>query len=83
MDSSNMGMSSGDHSYMPLNDTNVDFANINQAEAFLSAILDDTDYQVIGNAYARYFWYGVVAVVGIAAISNLFQRTTLRMRYVP
>ena len=67
---------------MPLNDTGVDFSNMTQAEDFLSEILDDTEFQVIGNAYARYFWYGIVVLIGICAIFNMIQKTTLRMRYV-
>lgn len=75
-------MGDGDGMDMPLNDTGVDFSNITQAEDFLAEILDDTNLQVIGNAYARYFWYGVVVLIGITAIFNMIQRTTLRMRYV-
>ena len=77
-----MGMGDGDGMDMPLNDTGVDFSNTTQAEDFLAEILDDTDFQVIGNAYARYFWYGVVVLIGITAIFNMIQRSTLRMRYV-
>lgn len=71
---------SGDGMDMPLNDTGVDFSNMTQAEDFLAEILDDTEFQVIGNAYARYFWYGVVVLIGICAIFNIIQKTTLRMR---
>ena len=82
MDMSGMDMGGGDGMDMPLNDTGVDFTNTTQAEDFLSEILDDTEFQVIGNAYARYFWYGVVVLIGICAIFNMIQKTTLRMRYV-
>ena len=71
-----------DSSSMPLNDTGVDFSNMTQKMDFLGQILDDTDFQVIGNAFARYFWYGIVVVIGIAAGFNIIQKTTLRMRYV-
>ena len=47
----------------------------------LGKILDDSDLQVSGNAFARYFWYGIVVVLAIAAIFNMVQRTTLRLRY--
>lgn len=77
-----MGMGDGDGMDMPLNDTGVDFSNMTQAEVFLAEVLDDTDFQVIGNAHARYFWYGVVVLIGISAIFNMIQNTTLRMRYV-
>ena len=83
MDMSGMGMGSdGDGMDIPLNDTGVDFSNMTQAEDFLGEILDDTEFQVIGNAYARYFWYGVVVLIGICAIFNMIQKTILRMRYV-
>ena len=48
---------------------------------FLDKILDDSDLQISGNAFARYFWYGIVVVIAIAAIFNLVQKTTLRLRY--
>lgn len=72
----------GDNSSsMPLNDTGVDFSNMTQAMDFLSEILNDAEFQVTGNAFARYFWYGIVVVIGIAAGFNIIQKTTLRMRY--
>ena len=72
----------GDNSSsMPLNDTGVDFSNMTQAMDFLGEILNDTEFQVTGNAFARYFWYGIVVVIGIAAGFNIIQKTTLRMRY--
>jgi ferric-chelate reductase len=66
---------------MALNDTGVDFSNETQAMDILAQILDDTEFQVDGNAFARYFWYGIVVVIGIAAIFNIIQRNVLRMRY--
>lgn len=76
------GMDMGDNSSsMPLNDTGVDFSNMTQAMDFLSEILNDAEFQVTGNAFARYFWYGIVVVIGIAAGFNIIQKTTLRMRY--
>jgi hypothetical protein len=79
MDGMNMG---DDSSSMPLNDTGVDFSNATQAMDFLGAMLEDTDLQVTGNAFARYFWYGVVVIVGIAATFNITQKIILRMRCV-
>lgn len=76
------GMDMGDNSSsMPLNDTGVDFSNMTQAMDFLGEILNDAEFQVTGNAFARYFWYGIVVVIGIAAGFNIVQKTTLRMRY--
>lgn len=48
---------------------------------FLEQILDDSDLQISGDAFARYFWYGIVLVVAIAAIFNTVQKITLRLRY--
>ena len=70
-----------DDSSSALNATGVDFANDTQAMDFLGEILDDTDLQISGNAFARYFWYGIVIVIGIAAICNILQTTILHLRY--
>ena len=70
-----------DDSSSVLNATGVDFANDTQAMDFLGEILDDTDLQISGNAFARYFWYGIVMVVGIAAIFNILQTIILHLRY--
>ena len=64
-----------------LNATGVDFANDTQAMDFLGEILDDTDLQISGNAFARYFWYGIVMVIAITAIFNILQTITLHLRY--
>ena len=66
-----------------LNDTGVDFSNDTQAMDFLGQILDDSDLQVSGNAFARYFWYGIVVVISIAAVSNVLEKMTLGLRYFP
>ena len=63
-----------------LNASGVDFANETQAFNFLQEILDDTILQPIGTAAARKFWYGVVTVIGVAALSNLAWLTTLQSR---
>lgn len=70
----------GDQSSSALNASGLDLSNATQAMDFLGEILDDSELQISGNAFARYFWYGVVVVVGIAAIFNIIQRTTLRLR---
>ena len=72
----------GDDSSSVLDATGVDFSNDTQAMDFLGEILDDSDLQISGNAFARYFWYGVVVVIGIAAICNTIQKITLKLRYV-
>ncbi|KAL7910091.1 ferric reductase NAD binding domain-containing protein [Trichoderma velutinum] len=64
----------------PLTPDGVDFSNETQAFDFLQEILDDSVLGALGNQYARYFWYGVVVVIGIASICNFVQRGVLRMR---
>jgi len=78
---SGMGMGGGSPS-APLNDSGVDFSNETQALNFLLEILDDSVFQVTGNEFARHFWYGVVVVIGIAAIFNAVQKITLKTRFV-
>ncbi|UKZ82761.1 hypothetical protein TrVFT333_010557 [Trichoderma virens FT-333] len=58
----------------------VDFSNETQAFDFLQEILDDSILGAVGNQYARYFWYGVVVVIGMASFCNLVQSCVLRMR---
>ncbi|KAL5087348.1 hypothetical protein Trisim1_007913 [Trichoderma cf. simile WF8] len=67
-------------SSVPLTPAGVDFSNETQAFDFLQEILDDSVLGPVGNQYARYFWYGVVVVIGIASICNVVQRCVLRMR---
>ncbi len=59
------------------------FSNETEASDFLEEILDDSDLQIQGNKFARYFWYGVVTVIGVTAIFNLIQKAILKMRYAP
>ena len=78
-----MGMGSdGGSSSTPLNSTGVDFSNETQAFDFLQQILDDSVFQVTGNQYARYFWYGVVVVIGIAGVFNVVETVTLKHRLI-
>lgn len=58
----------------------VDFTNVTEASNFLGELLDDTVFQINGNARARYFWYGVSAFIGVVAIFNLAWRLELRRR---
>lgn len=76
-----MGSSEGSSS-TPLNSSGMDFSNRTQALDFLGQILDDSVFQVTGNQYARYFWYGVVVVIGIAGIFNFVEMMTLKNRLV-
>lgn len=72
----------GDDSSSALNATGVNFSNDTQAMDFLGEILDDSDLQISANAFARYFWYGIVLVIGIAALFNAVQKTILQLRYL-
>jgi len=79
MDGDSMG---GSTQMVPLSADGVDFTNATQATDFLGDLLDDTILQVIGNDYAQYFWYGVVVVIGIAAVLNFFTILLHRSRLV-
>ena len=81
MDASMSMPTMGDDPSSALNATGIDFSNDTQAMDLLGEILDDSDLQISGNAFARYFWYGVVLVIGIAAIFNIIQKITLQLRY--
>ncbi|OJJ46062.1 hypothetical protein ASPZODRAFT_2049685 [Penicilliopsis zonata CBS 506.65] len=74
-----MDMSSGS-SDGPLTDSGVDFSNYTQRLDFLADILDDTQLQVQGNAAARRFWYGIVAVIGVATLCNVVHTSIQRSR---
>jgi ferric-chelate reductase len=47
---------------------------------FLTKILDDTELQFISNSYARRYWYGVVVVIGLAAVLNIVMRVASHWR---
>ncbi|KAF4636938.1 hypothetical protein G7Y89_g1145 [Cudoniella acicularis] len=64
----------------PLNASGIDFSNSTQATTFLGEILDDTEFQVDGNMYARNFWYGVCGVIGTCAVFNMLWTVTLKLR---
>lgn len=75
-------MMGGAPSDSPLNASGIDFSNSTQASMFLGEILDDTEFQIDGNMYARNFWYGVCAVIAISAFFNAAQKMTVKTRYV-
>jgi ferric-chelate reductase len=78
-----MGMGGeSSNGFVPLNDFGVDFKNETQAFTFLQEILDDSYLQVDANRYARYFWYGIVVVVFLAAITNRLWTSLLQSRLV-
>jgi ferric-chelate reductase len=84
-----MGMDMGmdmdmgsDSAPAPLNDTGVDFSNETQAMDFLGEILDDSYFQPQSIQFSQYFWYGVVAVIFVAAIVNINHRLIAKSRCV-
>lgn len=66
-----------------LNASSVDSSNNSHSQAMnlLGEILGDSDLQNTGKAFARYFWYGIVLAVAIAALLNIVQKITLRLRW--
>ena len=66
----------------PLNTTGVDFSNETQAADFLAALLDDSELSVTANTFSTYFWFGVVALVGVVAVYNVALDMQLKARYV-
>ena len=78
------GMAGGDSptTLTPLYPAGYDLTNATQAMDFLSQMLDDSILQIYGEEYARNFWYGVVVVIGLAAILNLIWRVELKLRYL-
>lgn len=75
-----MSMGDGDMSSGPLSPAGVNFSDPDQAADFLEDLLNDDQLKVIGNAYARYFWYGAILVIGIASIFHWTRYLTLQMR---
>jgi len=73
--------SASDATPTPLTALGVDFQDAAQASEFLEMLLDDATLQVTANAYARYFWYGVVVVIFLFAVQNLVARWVGRSRY--
>jgi ferric-chelate reductase len=65
-----------------LSTAGLDMSNVTVQSDFLAQLLDDTELQVIANSYARYFWYGVVVVIALAALLNIIMRAVSRSRQV-
>ena len=66
----------------PLSTADLRMGNESAQMDFLMALLDDTELQVISNTYATRFWYGVVVVIGLATLLNLFLRVRTSARQV-
>jgi len=66
-----------------LTDAGMNMTNSTVAYNFLQDILDYSGFQPMDEAISRAFWYGIIIVIGIAAIANLIQWATLKARFVP
>ncbi|KAK4543930.1 hypothetical protein LTR36_004704 [Oleoguttula mirabilis] len=75
-----MSMGDGDMPSGPLSTAGVNFSDPDQAADFLEDLLNDDQLKIIGNAYARYFWYGVAVAIGIASIFHWMRYLTLQLR---
>lgn len=64
----------------PLNATGFNLNDPDDAADFLGEILDDTEFQIDGNMYARNFWYGVVAVIVFCAAFNVYTSVNAKLR---
>ncbi|KAF2770243.1 ferric reductase-like protein like transmembrane component [Teratosphaeria nubilosa] len=80
MDMGMGNMGGGGSTNAPLSASGVNFSDPDQAANFLAELLDDTELQVVGNAYARYFWYGTVVVIGLASIFHWSRWLLLKRR---
>ena len=58
----------------PLSAVGIDLTNITEASKYLEDLLDDSRLQFDGIKYSKFFWYGIVAVIGVAAAINVYQR---------
>ena len=65
-----------------LTDAGMNMTNSTVAYNFLQDILDYSGFQPMDEAISRAFWYGIIIVIGIAAIANLIQWGTLKARFV-
>lgn len=54
----------------------LDLSDHNSAMLYLMAVMDDACLQVWGEQYARDFWYGIVAIIGVFAL--LYRGEALR-----
>jgi hypothetical protein len=59
----------------------VGLSSVMDASNSPEELLDNSVYQFDGNVRARYFWYGIAALIGVTAILNLRWRLDLRLRY--
>jgi ferric-chelate reductase len=65
----------------PLSDFGLDMTNVSVQSDFLDSILDDGGSLPMNFQMARAFWYGIVLVIGIAALIHLIQLAKTSSRY--
>lgn len=66
-----MSMPSG-HDAVSLSPDQFDMSNETQAADFLEQLLDDSVLQLDAQDFSRYFWYGILVVIGQFALCNVF-----------
>ena len=57
-----------------------DLHNETQAAEFLELMLDDSVLKQDAQKFSKYFWYGIVVVIGIVAVNNWMWRAVLTLR---
>ncbi|KAK0945061.1 ferric-chelate reductase Frp1 [Friedmanniomyces endolithicus] len=65
---------------MLVDPSQFDLTNDTQAADFLGQMLDDSILQFDAQNYSRYFWYGIVGFIGVAAVYNLAWKGGLILR---
>ncbi|KAK0869765.1 ferric-chelate reductase Frp1 [Friedmanniomyces endolithicus] len=70
----------GGSGLMLVDPSQFDLTNDTQAADFLGQMLDDSILQFDAQTYSRYFWYGIVSVIGVAAVYNLAWKGGLILR---
>ena len=64
-----------------LSSAGMDMTNETMAAEFLVAVLDDSLLQPDDWVIAEAFWYGIIIVIAISALTNLIRWVTLKARY--
>ncbi|TVY42219.1 Ferric/cupric reductase transmembrane component [Lachnellula subtilissima] len=63
-----------------LSTVGLDMTNSTVQAGFLSSLLYDTNLLVTSNAYAAYFWYGIVVVIALSTLLYLKQMVSSYLR---
>ena len=65
----------------PLSPAGLNMTNSTVMSDFLDEVLADDDFMPINTAMARTFWYGMVIVIAVAAMTNLIYQIKTRARW--